>query len=460
MSENNIIRTIPHNRFEEPSFKEVSTYLTSKGVGAQEQSKYSFDAFIDLGNAYSHVLFGASINNSFVDLQALYELELITSKELIHHDKIQQLIQNIDFSVISGSSPLDKAFYSYILVQEVLQIPESPNVLDKKKQEKQLEEKINSVKKKIAKEFESSELYKMLLSKLLRLEGFREAAEMGISIKLEEKDIGQVNVGVAISQIKDYCNTLQNLNNDSSIENLILRDHFISPEENLKHLTKAQKNLIEKLAVLKTKGNIKAMIIPAVRKINQMEEVSQVGNLSSFSSMVLPTFQYKLCTNQLSVIQDMPTDKQNLLLLIDDSGSMSHPEKMEWVQAVVYNRLEAVINNKARLIICWFEEYVHRHIIIRTKQEAIKFITSQSFGSFDGGDTDIQRALKDSIKLIKTEFEPDLSKCQIVIINDGQDRINPRYQPEIVTNVFILGKDNYDLKKVVESTTGTYERFM
>lgn len=261
--------------------------------------------------------------------------------------------------------------------------------------------------------------------------------------------------------LQGYVDMAEVMVSDSSVENLLLRNHSIDLEQNYIQMSVDQKRLFDKLAVLRDRGKIKAVKVKAERKISRMEEYSQLPQLANMSSKLLPTFNYKFATKQLLVKQDKQATKQNLLLLIDDSGSMSYSAKMQWVEALVYNRLDAVLQNNARLMIAWFEGKIHRYTIIENRQQAKEFILNKkSFGSFNGGGTNIERALKEGLNLIKTKFNSDHTNSQILIINDGQDEIDPNFKPGITTSVFILGTDNYELKKVCINSGGMYEKFL
>jgi len=461
--ESKIVRTVSHKNFKEPTFLEISYYLTTYGISSKQQHSYSFDLLADLCNAYTHVLFGSSVKKSLVDLSMLLNQGLITQEEYEYNKNIQDIILSINFNCISGSNPFDKALNAYTLFKDVLHRKSNKtkeeNKINNEKKIKELNETINQLRVMIKAE-QDDEVINIINQKLIRLEDERQLITDGIVIDTEENlEIDASIVSAIMVIVNRQQKLLGMLRSESSIENLMFRDHKLSPEENIQKLSDRQKRLLEKMAILKSRGNIKVVKSPNIRKVQQMEHIGEIGKLASFSSMVLPNFQYKLCTNQLQVNRDIPEDKQNLLLMIDDSSSMNTTEKKLWVEAIVYNRLEAVINNKARLLICWFEKTIHRHIIVENRDEALAFIKTGSFGSFTKGITNIESCLKQAIQLIKKLFEPDLSKCQIVIINDGDDPIDRRYTPEIVTHGFILGIHNEDLETIIKNSRGKYEIF-
>lgn len=286
--------------------------------------------------------------------------------------------------------------------------------------------------------------------------------EKGLNFNEEEIDYKHnLPIEKVVQALQGYVDMANVMVSDSSIESLILRNHSIDLEQNYIRMSAQQKNLFDRLAILRDRGKIKAVKVKAERKVSRMEEYSQLPQLANMSSKLLPTFNYKFATKQLLVKQDKQATKQNLLLLIDDSGSMSYAAKMQWVEALVYNRLDAVLQNNARLMIAWFEGKIHRYTIIENRQQAKDFILNKkSFGSFNGGGTNIERALKEGLNLIKEKFNSDHTNSQILIINDGQDEIDPKFKPGITTSVFILGTDNNNLKKVCINSGGMYEKFL
>jgi len=250
----------------------------------------------------------------------------------------------------------------------------------------------------------------------------------------------------------------------------------LPPEIAASTLTLDQEKLIDKLSILADRGEIKSDKMQKKINHNRMTEYSQLNTMSNISQAGLPTFMYKLATKQLMVKRPDQSSKQSLVLLIDVSGSMNTYQKLEWVKAIILNRLDAVIKQKAELFIVFFERvafidqsskshYSYKKVRhIKTKKEAIEMCLLNWMPSFNGGGTNIQKAIEQVCECIDNgkigHYSFGGTKPQIVVMNDGQDRIDPSFTPKYTTHGFILGQNNQNMKKMCTSSGGIYKRFL
>lgn len=236
------------------------------------------------------------------------------------------------------------------------------------------------------------------------------------------------------------------------------------PEMALHSVTQEQRKVLENIALIGSRGAIRARRTSPETKPRQMQEYSEVGAINSVSAMLLPTFGYKLATKQHIVRQPKQAAKQALIVLLDVSSSMDNVEKQRWVKALLYDRLEAVAQGKAVLYILPFEADImaSRCTAITTKAEAKKYMATQ-YPVFNCGATDIERALKSTVACIRAGEIGEISLAgenpQIVIMNDGQDSVTP-FRCEVETHAFILGQDNEGLQQLIALSGGHYERFL
>jgi len=82
------------------------------------------------------------------------------------------------------------------------------------------------------------------------------------------------------------------------------------------------------------------------------------------------------------------------------------------------------------------------------------------------GGTDVNGCLKKTIEMIKSRTLKNISGGQdhklsddhfeILIINDGQDSVDPTFHPTIKTHAVCLMESNDNLKNVCHRSSGTY----
>lgn len=203
-----------------------------------------------------------------------------------------------------------------------------------------------------------------------------------------------------------------------------------------------------------------------------MQEMGQMfdANILDFA---LPGLQRKLAAMDLQVREKYQYEKskQTLVMLVDDSGSMSNREKIACVNAILLNRLDAVRKGEAILYINTFEEELDTcWRKIETKKECdILWKQRGSYFTYGRGGTNVQRAVQEAILQITTgelkikggkviELE-DKMRPQIVVVNDGQDSVDKKYRPAITTHGFILGQENAGMKSMCSNSRGVYHRF-
>lgn len=238
-----------------------------------------------------------------------------------------------------------------------------------------------------------------------------------------------------------------------------------------------QLNVLNKLARLKIYENEIAAHKEITWKVNPLSTDVKVVPLTDFSQSLkvspvqraMPHYQYKLATKQVMPKEHIKytIKKQCLAFLIDDSGSMCDNFKMEWVKALLLNRIDQVIRGEAELFICTFEDQLDENawIPVRNKEEADEVLENfHKYFEFDRGATDIEKAVTQAITDIKSgtlngNITIDSIKPQICVINDGDDYVSPHYTPDFVVHGFILGSTNHNMKKMCEKSGGIYEQF-
>lgn len=154
----------------------------------------------------------------------------------------------------------------------------------------------------------------------------------------------------------------------------------------------------------------------------KMRDFSEVTSLKTISDLMMPAGDIKFIKRQLNVRIRQPLPQQNLVLLIDDSGSMSSSFKMAWVKAMLIQRTEQSLKENTKLFVATFLDTFYGLKEIKSYEEAYDYF--HKVCSFGGGGTDIQKSLID----LKTEMEDLFTTIDtdIMLINDGEDYIDKK----------------------------------
>lgn len=217
-------------------------------------------------------------------------------------------------------------------------------------------------------------------------------------------------------------------------------------------LANREVDFINKLAIIESRGKLKAKKILPKEEIDLMNEYSQVSRIRNKTEMLYPTFGYKFATKNLMVKRHSFPTKQALCLLIDDSGSMSSTYKVDWVKAILWNRALEAESNNMDLYCALFEGRVYKIQKINSLDEAKNYYRGIGF---NGGGTDVQGCTE----YMMSWFRENHISAQVVIINDGQDVVSTNWEPSEDLHAIMLGAENYNLKQVVAKKDGHYEVF-
>lgn len=396
-------RTKPHLLYKEPSNEDID--LKFKEINFN--GIYSYNLVKDLANAASFKKYNSNVS------EALLLIKGGLKKDRDYHKNIQKFLTTVDFNAFSGNTPLSKAASIVIA--------------------------LSSKEDGTGTEVDGDNTIPIFSGK-------------------SEEDIEKTSV-----ELKEHVKA--SLEASESIAKYVTNPDNETPEVALCNMTSEQLNVIKNLAILNTKSKITSKKNPDVNKIVQMTNYREVSKMQSLSDMLLPTFKYRLATKQLRIKERINSEKQALILLIDDSGSMSYQPKMVWVKSLILNRLDAVAKGEAELIIAWFVTSIDfdNSVKITTKEQAIAFIKKDFYGLFNAGATNIENAVREACNCVKKNkfgrHPLNGIRPQIVVINDGDDDVNKSYKPEITTHGFILGRDNNDMKSMINNCNGLYEKF-
>lgn len=504
--------TKPHFQYHSPFKEDVSYYFGQRNF----KRDYSYDFVRDVANAYSYVLAGKIAEDSFVPTNDPYNL------------KVQKYIANIDWDVYSGDTPLQKALAIVTALANLtknqsckIKKPKEKTEQEKKEEKEKQEQKAKDAKEKKEKADKEKKEKGDKSDEQKGLDEPEDSDENGDDEGQEQGDDGSdgdeqdgldgkpsdqdgdgdgdpsdekgegkgkgkgddsdeaegdemETFGGAGGSGQDIENMVRKLNKmmsdfkelEKSSAKYVFNPMNDAPENLVNTFDSNQMKILENMAILSSRGKIKSRKKALSQKISPMSEYGEVAAMTNISNIALPTFGYKFATKQVLVKQAQQANKQMLVLLIDDSGSMNCSEKINWIWALLYNRLDAVIANKAVLYIGMFLNRLDETNIIKVenKADAMRLIKRKWFPRLGGGGTDIGHAVETACAAIKRgKFGGhDLKgeKPEIVVINDGQDHVNASYKPDVITHGFILGDDNDGMKGMIKNCGGHYERFL
>jgi uncharacterized protein with von Willebrand factor type A (vWA) domain len=181
---------------------------------------------------------------------------------------------------------------------------------------------------------------------------------------------------------------------------------------------------------------------------------------------MFPNFRTKFLTKDLTV--NVPVDrkehKQKIIILLDFSGSMDETEKQIWVNAILIDRLRYVMKEEAEV---FFSYFVHnpknlQFHHLKDRKDVMDFWTWFS-NDPDGGTTDIG-AMVTSVandvanhKLGNLTVDLSVEKPEILVINDGQDRVGYDTLPYKVNAISLMDFSD-ELKSLCVKTGGKQVR--
>lgn len=234
-------------------------------------------------------------------------------------------------------------------------------------------------------------------------------------------------------------------------------------------------SILDKISLIKSWGEAfkiskeitKEVVYNSPKNENMhITSIEQIIHMDLYN-ILFPNFNYKLATNNLFVNLPVKTEerKQKIIMLLDDSGSMSDPLKIEWVFALLTERLKECIKGEAEVFVSKFEtgvtqsRFKFHHIFDQKSYDEFKVNFKYTPNGGDTGIGYIIDYLADEInnkkKLHNLNIDLSKDKVEILVINDGQDSIKTdkfKYK----TNAVSILSSNEELKKLCLNNKGKY----
>lgn len=198
-------------------------------------------------------------------------------------------------------------------------------------------------------------------------------------------------------------------------------------------------------------------------KQKKMVEFDEIVS-SPMYQRLFPHFKQKFATKDLIV--NIPViheeSKQKIIILADFSGSMSSPEKQQWMLALLADRLNYCMKEECEIFFSFFlNRLIGKFHHIYNKETAEQFF--KTFNTHpSGGDTaigevieQVRKEIMNNKKLFNIDVDLSVEQPEILVINDGQDTVKTS-QFNWKTNAITLYGVNSQLRDLCERTKGTY----
>ncbi|RME09041.1 MAG: VWA domain-containing protein [Bacteroidetes bacterium] len=132
-------------------------------------------------------------------------------------------------------------------------------------------------------------------------------------------------------------------------------------------------------------------------------------------------FYHKVLSGEIRVRERVRYEekKQFIFILLDVSGSMEG-RKFWKATGVIMNRLRAVIDGEARLMLATFDSCIREIMHVATKEDAESVMRELGNSLYSGGSTNVSVALSRAVQIIEEEkkSDSDLDRVEIVILTD------------------------------------------
>lgn len=167
---------------------------------------------------------------------------------------------------------------------------------------------------------------------------------------------------------------------------------------------------------------------------------------------------------EMDFMLDVPyrlIEHQKLLwLCIDRSGSMHSPKmKQAYVRALLTYLSEGVKDGSCILLVSTFEEQIDGITVLDTYAKCEQY--TKDYQCEGGGNTDVNGVIHEAHRMINVNRIPGYTLPkdmvpELVIINDGEDRVDPNDVPSRPTHAIILNTKNKNLDTLCQRSGGTY----
>lgn len=397
--------TKSHKQWTDPGFTEVAAYAKERKLQSTD-----FTGMLGVAHSHSHQLFGGKTQDAFIDSSRLPESRRDAARA------IQSVLSNLNFNSLSGDTPLEKGASFGKIAEDML----GKDYMDKLESGMQVDpDQFAEWSKEIQRRQEDIEQMKKMKERKMQ----KQTAVGDAPPAHPEDEYAQLK-----EEDKLLLRALSRLNKIGGL-------HF-----------GAQRRLVESF-----EGRIE--------KQSPMQYYEEVFDVQIFD-MVMPDFLPRLAQMEFIVDKTWHWEmyKQEIALAIDISGSMSTQAKQAFVKGILAILFEGVSKGDTIVYITTFEWEMEDYVKIETREQAVAFFNGWS--NRGGGDTNVSDVITKTQAMIRDgnisghRLGPNCNP-QLVIINDGQDRIEPTICVAPV-HVISLEVDNPPLKQLADDSGGSF----
>ena len=148
-------------------------------------------------------------------------------------------------------------------------------------------------------------------------------------------------------------------------------------------------------------------------------------------------------------------ERQYLVVLLDDSGSMSNDDKIQCVTKILDGLFEMVLAGNSVILLSYFETTRDKCILL-DNASAIDYFKAKQYRYPNGGTTyigDVLEELRQSMETGSLDGIQLPERTEIVIINDGQDDVDLK-EFSIPITAFIIEEENTKLVTLCKNSGG------
>lgn len=205
------------------------------------------------------------------------------------------------------------------------------------------------------------------------------------------------------------------------------------------------------------------------KRSERMDDYSQVGSVDPFE-IAQDTFEAKFAYKALDIKQDLKDEDgmSYLFVMLDVSGSMMCADlggrvcRAFAANVVTLALLQFAMKGRYKVYVVPFTGDVNRRAmqVATDRDSALKAMRWLGQQEYDGGSTDIQRAVLWAYNEVQTD--PEYKKCDVVVITDGCSPIDNRLTDEkprdtkVRTLIFAEGAGYGSHSKALRSASDTY----
>lgn len=160
-----------------------------------------------------------------------------------------------------------------------------------------------------------------------------------------------------------------------------------------------------------------------------------------------------MVTENYSIIQK----EKIVVLCVDFSGSMSEYWKEKMVKSLLLAYMNLTVKDGTTVLLSKFISTLFDQWVLRTEEDVKRVLTTPWQAS--GGFTDVQGCLQQAQQQLlqgrwgNSPIDP-MADIEIVVINDGEDRVSPNFRPSFKLHAFQIGVNNTQLTDAVKRSGG------